>query len=103
MAQQSDLGVIVQSKERGPRRFGASSRGQTGKTDSPDAFSITSLAREENQQMRDNGEYVKANRRKSRNIYELEQALEAAGKDNSRVKTAREGERKKDAALAVRI
>lgn len=59
-------------------------------------------AREENQQMRDNGEYVKANRRKTRNVYELEKALEAAVSDNDQIKAVLDAERKKDAALALR-
>lgn len=59
-------------------------------------------AREENREMREAGEYVKGERRKSRNIYELEQALAEAGNDNDQLKAALDQERKKDAALAMR-
>jgi len=59
-------------------------------------------ARAENADMRDAGEYVKGERRKSRNLYELEKALAEAGNDNDRIKAALDEERKKDAALALR-
>ena len=59
-------------------------------------------AREENAEMRADGEYVKGERRKSRNMYELEKALEQAGNDNERTKAALDAERKKDAQLAQR-
>jgi hypothetical protein len=59
-------------------------------------------AREENREMREAGEYVKGERRKSRNIYELEQALAEADNDNDQLKAALDQERKKDAALALR-
>jgi len=58
-------------------------------------------SREENADMREAGEYVKGEKRKTRNAYEQEQALQAAN-DNDRVKSALEAERKKDATLALR-
>ena len=59
-------------------------------------------AREENADMRAQGEYVKGQRRKSRNIYELEQRLAEAAKKNDQIKAALEQQRKKDAQLAQR-
>lgn len=58
--------------------------------------------RAENMADREAGEYVKGERRKSRNIYELEKALAEAGNDNEQIKAALNQERKKDAALALR-
>ena len=58
-------------------------------------------ARSENMADRDAGEYVKANRRKSRNLYELEKALEPVN-DNKRFIALKEQQVKKDAALALR-
>lgn len=59
-------------------------------------------ARQENREMREAGEYVKGERRKSRNMYELEQQLEAVANDNNQLKAEIAAERKKDAALALR-
>ena len=59
-------------------------------------------ARAENSEARAKGEYVKGERRKSRNIYEMEQALKEAGLSDARVKAVVDGERKKDATLAQR-
>ena len=58
-------------------------------------------ARSENAEMRADGEYVKGEKRKSRNAYEQEQAAKAAN-DNERLKAVIEAERRKDAALALR-
>lgn len=58
-------------------------------------------ARSENMADRDAGEYVKANRRKPRNLYELEKAVEPVN-DNSRFTALKEQQAKKDAALALR-
>ena len=58
-------------------------------------------AREENADMRDDGEYVKGEKRKPRNVYEQEQAAQAAN-DNEHLKSVIAAERKKDAALALR-
>jgi hypothetical protein len=58
-------------------------------------------AREENADAREAGEYVKGERRKSRNVYEQEQAAQASN-DNDRLKATIDAERKKDAALALR-
>lgn len=59
-------------------------------------------AREENRELRENGEYVKGDRRKTRNAYEQEQALrEAAANDNDLSKVI-DQQRAKDAALALR-
>lgn len=58
-------------------------------------------AREDNAEARDSGEYVKGEKRKSRNAYEQEQATKAAD-DNERLKSIIEEQRKKDAALALR-
>lgn len=57
-------------------------------------------AREENQEMRENGEYVKGPKRKSRNAYEQEQQTRQAVNDNNRAKAIVDAQRKKDAALA---
>lgn len=60
-------------------------------------------SRDENREMRENGEYVKGNRRKSRNVYEQEAELtKNAANDNDHVKAFQEQQRKKDAALALR-
>lgn len=59
-------------------------------------------ARKENRDMRENGEYVKADRRKSRNVYEQEKTLQGAANDNDHVRALREQQRKKDTALALR-
>lgn len=59
-------------------------------------------ARKENRDMRENGEYVKADRRKSRNVYEQEKDLLDAANDNDHVKAFQEKQRKKDAALVLR-
>lgn len=59
-------------------------------------------ARAENNRDRKAGEYVKANRRKSRNVYELEKALGKPGNDNAKAAGLREELRKKAAALALR-
>lgn len=56
-------------------------------------------AREENMAARDRGEYVKAERRKSRKAYEEEKALEQASNDNDRLKTFLANQKRKDAAL----
>ena len=56
-------------------------------------------AREENMAARDRGEYVKAERRKTRNVFEEEQALKFATNDNDRVKTFLANQKRKDAAL----
>ncbi len=59
-------------------------------------------ARAENMADREAGEYVKGERRKPRNVYELEQAIAKASNDNHQLKTTVATERKKDAALALR-
>lgn len=60
-------------------------------------------AREENREMREDGEYVKGERRKSRNVYEQEQALQdAAANQNDRARSVKDEQSKKDAALALR-
>jgi hypothetical protein len=60
-------------------------------------------AREENREMRENGEYVKADPRKSRNVFEQEQAMKsAAANQNDRVHSVKLEQGKKDAALALR-
>lgn len=60
-------------------------------------------AREENREMRDNGEYVKADRRKPRNIFEQERAMKsAAANQNSESRSIKHEQGKKDAALALR-
>lgn len=59
--------------------------------------------RAENAEARENGEYVKANRRKSRNVHEQEAELaKGAANDNDHVRAFQEQQRKKDAALALR-
>ncbi|MBO6920214.1 MAG: relaxase/mobilization nuclease domain-containing protein [Rhizobiaceae bacterium] len=57
-------------------------------------------ARAENDEMRKNGEYVKADKRKTRNAYEQDQKTREASNDNSRMKQVLEQQRKKDADLA---
>lgn len=59
-------------------------------------------AREENMAARDRGEYVKAERRKSRNVFEEEQGLRSASNDNDRVKAFLANQKRKDAALYAR-
>ncbi len=59
-------------------------------------------ARAENQAARKKGEYVKGTRRKSRNIYEQEKALQAASNDNDKLQTISDQQRKKDAALSLK-
>jgi MobA/VirD2-like, nuclease domain len=58
-------------------------------------------ARAENADFRAKGEFVKAARRKSRNVYEREQAAKAVN-DNHIAKAVMEAQSKKDAALALR-
>ncbi|MEO1407271.1 MAG: relaxase/mobilization nuclease domain-containing protein, partial [Pseudomonadota bacterium] len=58
--------------------------------------------REENAKLRQQGEYVKGPRRKSRNAFEMEKALKAVSNDNSRVQAAIDHEKAKDAVLAKR-
>ena len=57
-------------------------------------------ARQENKEMRNNGEYVKGSKRKTRNAYELEQKHRAASNDNNRLKAVMAEQRKKDSILA---
>jgi hypothetical protein len=59
-------------------------------------------ARAENDEMRRNGEYVKAEKRKTRNAYEQDQKSRAAANDNKRFKDQLDEQRKKDADLAKR-
>lgn len=59
-------------------------------------------AREENAELRAHGEYVKGERRKSRNAYEQEQAVKDASNDNTLSEAALKEQRDKDAALAQR-
>lgn len=59
-------------------------------------------ARAENMADREKGEYVKGEKRKSRNVYELEQAIKAAANDNDRAKAVLAKQRKKSAALTLR-
>jgi len=60
-------------------------------------------AREENKEARSKGEYVKAQRRPSRNIYDLEQrALKAAANDNEYAQSKILQMREADAKLAAR-
>lgn len=59
-------------------------------------------AREENAKMREDGEYVKGQRRKSRNVYEQEKALAQPANDNGQKEAVQSAQRKKDAALALR-
>lgn len=55
-----------------------------------------------NNQDRDNGEYVKAARRKSRNIYEQDKALREVTNDNDRYDAIKAELVKKDASLTLR-
>jgi len=59
-------------------------------------------ARQENRDMREDGEYVKGTRRKSRNIYELEQTLGNQANDNDRLQAVKDLQRRKDADLSLR-
>jgi len=59
-------------------------------------------ARSENAELRADGEYVKGERRKSRNAYEQEQAAKDAANDNALAETQLKAEREKDAELAER-
>jgi len=59
-------------------------------------------ARQENAELRAQGEYVKGERRKSRNAYEQEQAAKDATNDNALSEAALKEQRAKDAALAQR-
>ena len=59
-------------------------------------------ARAENKVARQKGDYVKAKRRKSRNVYEQEKALEQASNDNEAVQSLLDQQRKKDAALSLK-
>lgn len=59
-------------------------------------------AREENAELRAQGEYVKGERRKSRNAYEQEQQAKDAANDNGLAEAALKEQRAKDAALAQR-
>ena len=57
-------------------------------------------ARQENKDMRENGEYVKADKRKTRNAYEQDQKYRDASNDNHRLKSVAAEQLEKDAALA---
>lgn len=59
-------------------------------------------ARSENAELRADGEYVKGERRKSRNAYEQEQAAKEAANDNTLAEAQLKSEREKDAELAER-
>lgn len=59
-------------------------------------------ARQENRDMRENGEYVKGERRKSRNMYELEKTISRTANDNDRVASVKDQQRRKDANLSLR-
>lgn len=59
-------------------------------------------AREENAELRAQGEYVKGERRKSRNAYERDQQAKDAANDNSLAEAALKEQRDKDAVLAQR-
>lgn len=60
-------------------------------------------ARAENDEMRKDGEYVKADKRKTRNAYEQDQKNHAASNDNKRLANVIEQQRAKDADLAKRV
>ena len=59
-------------------------------------------ARSENAELRADGEYMKGERRKSRNAYEQEQAAKDAANDNALAEAQLKAEREKDAELAER-
>lgn len=59
-------------------------------------------ARAENDEMRKDGEYVKANKRKTRNAFEQEQAAREASNDNHHLAKVLEQQRAKDADLQKR-
>lgn len=58
-------------------------------------------ARAENMEARDNGEYVKGTRRKSRNLYEQESQLQAVN-DNESAQALRDEQRRKNHALELK-
>lgn len=58
--------------------------------------------RQLNNEARDQGEYVKADRRKARNTYEQDKALREASNDNDRFADHKAAQIKKDASLALR-
>jgi len=57
-------------------------------------------ARQENKDMRNGGEYVKGQKRKTRNVFELEQRIKKASNDNIRLKAIQQKQSKQDAKLA---
>ena len=59
-------------------------------------------AREENDNLRKAGEYVKGDRRKSRNVFELERTISEFSNDNDRFEPVRKKQAQKDKALAQR-
>ena len=58
--------------------------------------------RVENNAMRANGEYVRGRPDKPRQMFEMEQPLQAGANDNDRAKVMLDQQRRKDAALALR-
>lgn len=59
-------------------------------------------ARGENDRLRKSGEYVKGERRKSRNVFELERTISEFTNDNDRFEPVRKKQAQKDKALAQR-